>query len=163
MSSVLRSVRKRKKARRLGPVEIIGREDYADLELDAKVELIRSLVPLGLMPRGGIARRGVDGAGWRALRPQGRVGRRAPVMAATPGTVGLAGQRVPIRVPRIRHVAGERDRAAVLRGVAWRSRGQRPAAEARAVRDLVPQLRSRRRGDSGSNRAVGVNGVPGVH
>ena len=34
---------------RWGPVEIIRREDYADLELDAKVELIRSLVPLGLM------------------------------------------------------------------------------------------------------------------
>ena len=49
MSSVLRPVRKRKKGRTLGPVEIIRREDYADLELDAKVELIRSLVPLGLM------------------------------------------------------------------------------------------------------------------
>ena len=50
MSSVLRSVSRRKKGRTLGPVEIIRREDYADLELDAKVELIRSLVPLGLMP-----------------------------------------------------------------------------------------------------------------
>ena len=49
MSSVLRPVRKRKKVRTLGPVDIIRREDYADLEVDAKVELIRSLVPLGLM------------------------------------------------------------------------------------------------------------------
>ena len=49
MSSVLRPVRKRKKGRTLGPVKIIRREDYSDLELDAKVELIRSLVPLGLM------------------------------------------------------------------------------------------------------------------
>ena len=49
MSSVLRPVRKCKKGRTLGPVEIIRREDYADLEVDAKVELIRSLVPLGLM------------------------------------------------------------------------------------------------------------------
>ena len=47
--SVLRAVRKRKKVRKLGRVEIMRREDYADLELDAKVELIRSLVPLGLM------------------------------------------------------------------------------------------------------------------
>ena len=47
--SVLRAVRKRKKVRTLGRVEIMRREDYADLELDAKVELIRSLVPLGLM------------------------------------------------------------------------------------------------------------------
>ena len=34
---------------KLGSVNIIHREAYADLELDAKVELIRSLVPLGLM------------------------------------------------------------------------------------------------------------------
>ena len=47
--SVLRPVRKRKKVRTLGSVDIIDREDYADLDLDAKVELIRSLVPLGLM------------------------------------------------------------------------------------------------------------------
>ena len=47
--SVLRAVRKRKKVRKLGRVKIIRREAYADLELDAKMELIRSLVPLGLM------------------------------------------------------------------------------------------------------------------
>ena len=47
--SVLRTVRKRKKVRKLGSVTIIRREAYADLELDAKVELIRSLIPLGLM------------------------------------------------------------------------------------------------------------------
>ena len=49
MSSVLRPVRKRKKVRKLGRVDIRRREDYAELELDTKVELIRSLVPLGLM------------------------------------------------------------------------------------------------------------------
>ncbi len=41
MSSVLRPVRKRKKGRKLGRVEVIRREDYTALELDAKVELIR--------------------------------------------------------------------------------------------------------------------------
>ena len=49
MSSVLRSVRKRKKGRTLGAVDVIDREEYAGLEVDARVELIRSLVPLGLM------------------------------------------------------------------------------------------------------------------
>ena len=49
MSSVLRPVRKRKKVRKLGRVDIRRREDYAELELDTKVELIRSLVPLGLL------------------------------------------------------------------------------------------------------------------
>ena len=47
--SVLRAVRKRKKVRKLGAIDIIRREAYADLELDAKVALIRALVPLGLL------------------------------------------------------------------------------------------------------------------
>ena len=36
MNSVLRPARKRKKVRKLGPVDIIRGEAYADLELDAK-------------------------------------------------------------------------------------------------------------------------------
>ena len=105
MSSVLRSVRKRKKARRLGPVEIIGREDYADLELDAKVELIRSLGPPGLMHVEELLDEELTAlAGERYARKAASVGGRRH--GSNPGTVGLAGQRVPIRVPRIRHVAG---------------------------------------------------------
>ena len=45
MSSVLRSVRKRKKGRTLGAVDVIDRAEYAELEVDAKVELIRSSRP----------------------------------------------------------------------------------------------------------------------
>ena len=44
MSSVLRSVRKRKKGHTLGAVDVIDREEYAELEVDAKVELIRRAV-----------------------------------------------------------------------------------------------------------------------
>ena len=46
---VLRAVKKRKKVRKLGAIDSIRREAYADLELDAKVELIRALVRLGLL------------------------------------------------------------------------------------------------------------------
>ena len=49
MSRVLRSVRKRKKGCTLGAVDVIDREGYAELEVDAKVEWIRSVVPLGLL------------------------------------------------------------------------------------------------------------------
>ena len=96
---------KRKKGRTLGPVEIIRREDYADLELDAKVEFIRSLVPLGLMHVEELLDEEVTAlAGERYARKDASVrGRRH---GSNPGTVGLAGQRVPMRVPRIRHVAG---------------------------------------------------------
>ena len=105
MSSVLRPVRKRKKGRTLGPVKIIRREDYSDLELDAKVELIRSLVPLGLMHVEELLDEEVTAlAGERYARKDASVGGRRH--GSNPGTVGLAGQRVPMRVPRIRPVTG---------------------------------------------------------
>ena len=46
MGSLLRSVKKRKKSRRLGEVEMVRHEDYGELALDAKEEMIRSLVPV---------------------------------------------------------------------------------------------------------------------
>ena len=46
MSSVLRSVRKRKQGRTLGAVDVIDRAEYAELEVDAKVELTRISVSL---------------------------------------------------------------------------------------------------------------------
>ena len=103
--SVLRAVRKRKKVRKLGAIDIIRREAYADLELDAKVELIRALVPLGLLHVQELLDQEVTAlAGARYARKDESVeGRRH---GSNPGTVGLAGQRVPIRVPRIRHIAG---------------------------------------------------------
>ena len=95
--SVLRAVRKRKKVRKLGRVEIMHREDYADLELDAKVELIRSLVPLGLMHVEELLDEEVMAlAGERYARKAAAIGGRRH--GTNPGTVGLAGQRVPIRV-----------------------------------------------------------------
>ena len=43
------SFRRRKKWRMLGEVQVVRRETYAAMDLDTKVELIRSFVPLGLM------------------------------------------------------------------------------------------------------------------
>ncbi len=120
VSSVLRPVRKRKKGRKLGRVEVIRREDYTALELDAKVELIRSLVPLGLMHVEEVLDEEVTAlAGERYARKAASIGGRRH--GSNPGTVGLAGQRVPIRVPRVR---GAGDSVARLRGVAWRRRGE---------------------------------------
>ena len=48
MRSLLRSVKKRKR-RVLGEVEVMSREEYTELDVDSKVEMIRALVPLGLM------------------------------------------------------------------------------------------------------------------
>ena len=67
--------------------------------------MIRSLVPLGLMHIEELLDEEVTAlAGERYARKAPSVGGRRH--GSNPGTVGLAGQRVPIRVPRLRHVAG---------------------------------------------------------
>ncbi len=62
MASMREARRKGKK--RLGKIEVTSRERYGEMELDAKVELIRSLIPLGLMHVPG----GVGQGGPRACR-----------------------------------------------------------------------------------------------
>jgi transposase-like protein len=105
MSSVLRSVGRRKK-KRLGEVQMIRREEYAGIDMDVKVEMIRALVPLGLMHVQELLDDEVRAlAGERYARKEtASVGRR---YGSNPGTVGLAGQRVAIRVPRVRGGGGE--------------------------------------------------------
>lgn len=101
MGSVLRRVRKRKRS--FGEVRVLRREEYEGLELDAKVEAIRGLIPLGLMHIQELLDREVlELAGPRRARADGAPGVR---YGSNPGSVRLAGQRVPIRVPRVR---GER-------------------------------------------------------
>ena len=105
MGSVLRSVEARKRKKCFGEVEIIGREQYAELELDAKVELIRSLIPLGLMHVQDLLvqeLRALAGARYSRKDEEQR-GRRH---GSNPGSIRLGGQRVPIRVPRVRSVDG---------------------------------------------------------
>ena len=49
MGSLLRTAKKHKKSRRLGKPEVMAREEYGELEVDVKIEMIRSLIPLGLI------------------------------------------------------------------------------------------------------------------
>ena len=89
MSWVLRSVRKRKKGRTLVAVDVIDREGYAELEVDAKsMELIRSLIPLGLLHIEELLDEEVLRAGWRTLRPPKTRQSAGAVMGATPGRSG---------------------------------------------------------------------------
>ena len=88
MSSLLRSVKKRKKSRVLGEVEVLSREEYSGLELDSKVEMIRALIPLGLMHVEELLDEEVKAlAGERYARKEAALrGRRH---GSNPGTVGL--------------------------------------------------------------------------
>lgn len=103
MGSAVRRMRKRKQC--LGEVRVLRREEYSELELDTKVELIRSLVPLGLMHVQELLDDEVTAlAGPRYAREDGGAGMR---YGSNPGTLRVAGQRVPIRVPRVRSERGE--------------------------------------------------------
>jgi len=105
MSKLVWPVRRRKKSRRLGEVEIVDRERYQGMDLDARLDLIMELIPLGLMKIQEELEAEVAGlaGGWHA-RKAGEAGRR---YGSNPGSVRLAGQRVPIRVPRVRGEDGE--------------------------------------------------------
>jgi len=98
MGSLVRRVRRRKQC--FGVVRVLRREEYQGLELNAKVEAIRGLIPLGLMHvhellddevlalAGPLRGRDDDAPGIR--------------YGSNPGSVRLGGQRVPLRVPRVR-------------------------------------------------------------
>jgi putative transposase len=103
MGSVIRRMRKRKRC--LGEVRVLRREEYQGLELNAKVEAIRSLIPLGLMHVQMLLEEEVEVlAGPRYARDDGASGMR---YGSNPGTVQLDGQKIAIRVPRVRSERGE--------------------------------------------------------
>jgi putative transposase len=103
MGSFVRRVRRRKRC--LGEVQVLRREEYEGLDLNAKVEAIRSLIPLGLMHVQMLLEEEVEAlAGPRYARGDGATGTRH---GSNPGTVVLDERRIPIRVPRVRSERGE--------------------------------------------------------
>jgi len=97
---------RRKKSRRLGAVPVMDRADYTAADLDAKVALIQQLIPLGLMHvQEALAAEVEELAGARhARRTRAEAGCR---YGSNPGSVRLGGQRLRVRVPRVRGEDGE--------------------------------------------------------
>lgn len=95
-----------KKKKVKGPVKTLTREEYESLALDSRVELIQSLIPLGLMFVAEELQREVESlAGGRYSRKEDP---DAPYRyGSNPGSVKILGQRVPIRVPRVRDRSSE--------------------------------------------------------
>jgi len=105
MSSFARVVRRSKKEKRLGEALVVRREDLDRAELDTRLEMIRALIPLGLAEVYRVLDEEVLGlAGEWYARKEQEPGLRH---GSNRGTVRLAGQRVPIRVPRVRGPEGE--------------------------------------------------------
>jgi len=106
MARVPHIVRKRKKSKTLGEPKVISREAYEALELDARLELIRALIPIGLSyVQEELEQEVLSLAGPRYSRKSGEgSGHR---YGTNPGSVKLAGRKVPFRVPRVRDTEGE--------------------------------------------------------
>jgi putative transposase len=107
--SVLQPIKKRKqKTKQLNyeEVKVLSSQDYEGFEVDTKVELIRSLIPIGLMHIYELLDAEVQTlAGDRYARRQDE--QKAYRHGTNPGSVRLAGQKVPVKVPRLRNSAGE--------------------------------------------------------
>jgi len=105
MSSIAKTTKRSKKTTRLGPVRVIRPGQYEGFDVETKVECIRALIPLGLMRIQELLEEEVCGwAGVRYTRKSPtRLGRRH---GSNPGSVPLAGQRHPLRIPRVQHVGG---------------------------------------------------------
>jgi hypothetical protein len=87
----------------LGEVETVDRANYQGLALDTTVELIRELIPLGLVHvQELLDEEGQSLAGARYVREE-----RYVRHGSNPGSVRLDGQRLPIRMPRVRGEEGE--------------------------------------------------------
>jgi transposase-like protein len=99
-------VRRGKKEKKLGRAEVVRREDLERMDLEPRIEMIRALIPLGLAEIYRTLEEEVSAlAGERYGRKGGEeAGSRH---GSNRGSVRLGGQRVPIRVPRVRGEEGE--------------------------------------------------------
>lgn len=101
------ALRRKRKRRVKGEEHELTREEFEALELERRVSLIQELIPLGLMAAAAELQREVEElAGTRYGRKDGE-GEAVYRFGSHAGTVLLGGQRVPIRVPRVRTDDGE--------------------------------------------------------
>ncbi|MEO6202890.1 MAG: IS256 family transposase [Nitrospirales bacterium] len=105
MSSIAKSKKRSKKMKCLGVPSMLGSDHYEALDVDSKVECIRALIPLGLMHVQEVLETEV------CTLAGARYARKTPALpgrrhGSNPGSVQLAGQRHPLRIPRVQHQSG---------------------------------------------------------
>lgn len=91
----------RSKQKVLGEPQVITPQEYHDGDLNSKAELIKQLIPLGLLHVSQLLQQEVDDL----VGPRYARGRENPHLVRhghNPGSVKLAGQRHPLTVPRVR-------------------------------------------------------------
>ncbi len=108
MKKVSKIGKKNKKEKVLREVEILGAEQYEHLRVDGRVETIQALIPLGLMfVQKELQREVEELAGERYARESG--GKQWVRYGSNPGSVRLAGQRVAVKVPRVRSLGSQKE------------------------------------------------------
>jgi len=101
VSRIPRVVRKSKKTKVLGEPQIIRKEDYEGRDIDVRVEMIRSLITVGLI-------KVYEELNSEVERLAGALHSRKEALGlgsrhgSNRGTVRLGGQKIPVIVPRIR-------------------------------------------------------------
>ncbi len=108
MKSIAKTPKRSKKTKQLGPAQVLRPDQYEAFDVETKVECIRALIPLGLMHVQALLEAEVCTlAGARYARKASQFpGRRH---GSNPGSVRLAGQQVPLRIPRVRQADGEEE------------------------------------------------------
>jgi len=96
----------RKKAKILGDPQIVQKDEIEDMGFDSRVELIQALIPLGLMHIQDELKKEVENLAGERYRRKA-VEEQCYRHGTNNGSVKLAGQRIPITVPRVRSQDGE--------------------------------------------------------
>ncbi len=106
MSKMPQLVRERKKSKKLGQPKVIKREEYQEQDINTRLELIRALIPIGLCAVYEELDREVRELAGQSYKRKGN-SQKNYRYGSNPGSIKLAGQRVPVKVPRIRGPEGE--------------------------------------------------------
>jgi len=101
MKSLAKTERKNKTNNKNREIEVITAQEYEVLALDSRIELIKALIPLGLMHASEVLQEEVTRlAGGRYERVRG--GKRCVRYGSNQGSIRIGGQKLPFVVPRVR-------------------------------------------------------------
>ena len=106
MNRITKVTKRSKKTKRLGPVQVLRPEEYAGFDVETKIECIQALIPLGLMRIRELLEDEVRTLAEIKYTRKAASGLPGYRHGSNPGSVQLAGQRQPFKIPRVQSVQG---------------------------------------------------------
>lgn len=108
MKTISKTQRKTSKKNSDRGIKMVTMEEYEELEVDGRIEMIKALIPLGLMHVADELSNEVTRlAGERYERERG--GKLCVRYGRNPSSIRLGGQQVPVVVPRVRSLKANRE------------------------------------------------------